>query len=103
MSKFFNDTMRSLEQAIEIEKGNVPLTERKGMAAPTYYVEEEESVKFDDLLQEQLKDPEFKKAWDEIQPEMNAIRRSIKKCNKRELRRQRKRRRERMEINKWLK
>ena len=103
MSNFYNDTMHSLEQAIEIEKGNVPLTERKCMAAPTYYVEEEDSVKFDDLLQEQLKNPEFKKEWDAIQPEMNAIKRSIKKRNKRELRRQRKRRRERMEINKRLK
>lgn len=73
------------------------------MAAPTYYVEEEESVKFDDYLNEKLKDPEFKKEWDAIQPEMNAIRRDIKKRYKRDLRRQRKRRRERMEINKRLK
>ena len=56
-----------------------------------------------EYLNEKLKDPEFKKAWDEIQPEMNVIRRSIKKRNKRELRRQRKRRRERMEIDKRLK
>lgn len=31
---------------------------------------------FNDLLQEQLKDPEFKREWDELQPErelMNAI------------------------------
>lgn len=56
-----------------------------------------------EYLNEKLKDPEFKKAWDEVQPEMNAIRRNIKKCNRRELRRERKRRRERMEINKRLK
>ena len=103
MSKFFKDTMRSLEQAIEIEKGNIPLTERKGMAAPTYYVAEEHTSELQQLIQEQLKDPEFKKAWNEIQPEMNAIRRSIKKCHKRDLRRQRKRRRERKEIDKRLK
>lgn len=103
MSKFFKDTMRSLEQAIEIEKGNIPLTERKGMAAPTYYVAEEHTSELQQLIQEQLKDSEFKKAWNEIQPEMNAIRRSVKKCNKRELRRQRKRRRERKEIDKRLK
>ena len=30
MSNFFNDTMRCLTQAIEIEKGNIPLTERSG-------------------------------------------------------------------------
>ena len=58
---------------------------------------------FQEYLNEQLKNPEFKKAWDEIQPEMNAIRRNIKKCNKREQRRQRKRRRKRMEIDKRLK
>ena len=56
-----------------------------------------------EYLNEKLKDPEFKKAWDEIQPEMNAIRRDIKKRHKRDLRRERKRRRERMEINKRLK
>ena len=35
MSKFFDDTMQGLLQAIEIEKGNIPLTERKGMPAST--------------------------------------------------------------------
>ena len=29
---------------------------------------------FQDYLQEQLKDPEFKKEWDDIQPEMDVIR-----------------------------
>lgn len=29
---------------------------------------------FQDLLKEQLKDPEFKKEWDDIQPEMDVIR-----------------------------
>ena len=32
------------------------------------------NMKFDDYLQEQLKDPEFKKEWDDIQPEMDVIR-----------------------------
>ena len=31
-------------------------------------------MKFDDYLQEQLKKPEFKKEWDDIQPEMDVIR-----------------------------
>ena len=31
-------------------------------------------MKFDDYLQEQLEDPEFKKEWDDIQPEMDVIR-----------------------------
>ena len=34
-------------------------------------------MKFDDYLQEQLKDPEFKKEWDDIQPEMDIIRAMI--------------------------
>ncbi len=35
------------------------------------------NIKFDDYLQEQLKDPEFKKEWDDIQPEMDVIRAMI--------------------------
>lgn len=103
MSKFFKDTMHSLIEAVEIMNGNIPLTECKGMAAPTYYVAEEHTSELQQLIQEQLKNPEFKKAWDEIKPEMNAIRRSIKKRHKRDLRRERKRRRERKEIDKRLK
>ena len=34
-------------------------------------------MKFDDYLQEQLKNPEFKKEWDDIQPEMDVIRAMI--------------------------
>ncbi len=34
-------------------------------------------MKFDDYLNEQLKDPEFKKEWDDIQPEMDVIRAMI--------------------------
>lgn len=32
------------------------------------------NMKVDDYLQEQLKNPEFKKEWDDIQPEMDVIR-----------------------------
>jgi len=35
------------------------------------------NMKFDDYLQEQLKDPDFKKEWDDIQPEMDVIRAMI--------------------------
>ena len=38
MSKIFDDTLQGLMQAIEIEKENIPLTERSGMPAPTFYV-----------------------------------------------------------------
>ena len=34
-------------------------------------------MRVDDYLEEQLKDPEFKKEWDDIQPEMDVIRAMI--------------------------
>ena len=38
------------------------------------YAKQEEKA---DILQEQLKDPDFKKEWDDIQPEMDVIRAMI--------------------------
>lgn len=35
------------------------------------------NMRVDDYLQEQLKNPEFKKEWDDIQPEMDVIRAMI--------------------------
>mgnify|MGYP000218834588 CR=1 FL=1 len=40
MSKFFNDTMQGLLEALEIERGSVPLEEKSNMESPTYYVAE---------------------------------------------------------------
>ncbi|MCD8096553.1 MAG: helix-turn-helix domain-containing protein [Lachnospiraceae bacterium] len=40
MGDFYDDTMQGLLEAIEIERGNISLTERKDMPAPTYYVAE---------------------------------------------------------------
>lgn len=51
MSKLFDDTMQGLLEAIEIENGNVPLVERKGMAAPTYYVPDGEKVLIDEFIE----------------------------------------------------
>lgn len=34
---------------------------------------------FDELLERRLQDPDFKKEWDKIQPEMNAIRKQIER------------------------
>ena len=51
MSKFFDDTMQGLLQAIEIEKGNIPLTERKGMLAPTFYVSSDDKELVDKLIE----------------------------------------------------
>ena len=51
MSKFFEETMRGLLEAVEIEKGKVKLTERKGMPAPTYYVAEDNNELIDKIIE----------------------------------------------------
>lgn len=51
MSQFFEDTMQGLLEAVEIEKGNIPLTERKGMPAPTYYVSDDDKKLVDNLIE----------------------------------------------------
>lgn len=38
MSNFFEETMQGLLEAAEIAKGNITLTERKNIPAPTFYV-----------------------------------------------------------------
>lgn len=48
---FFEDMEKSLLEAIEIEKGNVPLVERKGMAAPTYYIPDGEKALIDQFVE----------------------------------------------------
>ena len=42
MGKIFEDTMRGLLEAVEMEKGNVTLTEKKGMPAPTLHIADNE-------------------------------------------------------------
>lgn len=51
MSSFFDDTMQGLLEAVEIEKGSVPLTEKKGMPAKTFYVSDEDKKLVDDLIE----------------------------------------------------
>lgn len=51
MSKFFDDTMQGLLEAIEIEKGSIPLTERKEMEAPTFYVSDSDTELIDCLVE----------------------------------------------------
>lgn len=51
MSKFFDDTMQGLLEAVEIEKGNISLTERKGMPAPTYYISDNDKELVDKLIE----------------------------------------------------
>lgn len=51
MNNFFDDTMQGLLQAVEIEKGNIPLAGRKGMAAPTYYIPDGEKALIDQFVE----------------------------------------------------
>lgn len=51
MNKFFDDTMQGLLEAIEIEKGNIPLTEKPNMAAPTFYVAEDSTELIDKVVE----------------------------------------------------
>lgn len=51
MSKFYNDTMKGLLEAVEIEKGHIPLTERTDMPAPTFYVADNERELVDKLIE----------------------------------------------------
>jgi DNA-binding XRE family transcriptional regulator len=48
---FYEDMEKSLLEAIEIEKGNVPLKERKNMLAPTYYVPDDDEAVIDKLIE----------------------------------------------------
>lgn len=45
MSKFFEDTLKGLKQAVEIEKGNIPMGEVKGLPAKTLRVKMPQSMK----------------------------------------------------------
>lgn len=51
MSNFFDDTMQGLLEAVEIEKGTIPLSERKDMAAPTFYVSNSDTELIDRLIE----------------------------------------------------
>lgn len=42
MGNFFEDTMQGLLEAVEIEKGNVPLVQKDNMLAPTFTVSNKE-------------------------------------------------------------
>ena len=50
MSKFCEDTMQGLMEAVEIQKGNLPLTELEGATAPTYYVAETDAELIDQII-----------------------------------------------------
>jgi len=45
MSKFFEETMQGLLEAVTIEKGKMPLAEKKDMPAPTFVAAEKYGIK----------------------------------------------------------
>ena len=51
MSKYFDDTMQDLLEAVEIEQRNIPLSERDGMPAPTYYISDNDKELVDKLIE----------------------------------------------------
>lgn len=50
MSKFFDETMQGLLEAVAIEKGDTPLVEKKDMPAPTFIASEKEKELIDELI-----------------------------------------------------
>ncbi len=48
---FFEDMEKSLLEAIEMEKGNIPVKERKGMAAPTFYATNDDEILIDKIVE----------------------------------------------------
>ena len=50
MSNFFDDTMQGLLEAVEIEKRNIPLTQKENMPAPTFIVSDEEKKLIDEMV-----------------------------------------------------
>ncbi len=47
---FYEDMEKSLLQAIVMEKGEIPLTERKNMPAPTFVAENKEKELIDEVV-----------------------------------------------------
>jgi len=50
MSKFFDETMQGLLEAVEMEKGYMPLVEKENMPALTYCVDKREEAIIDEYI-----------------------------------------------------
>ena len=77
---FYEDMEKSLLEAIEMEKENLPIKERKEMPAKTYYIFDDGYMcknNFRHTLKEELKKPEFKREWDSLHQEDKLIHRMI--------------------------
>ena len=49
MSKFFEDTMQGLLEAVAIDKGEIPLVEKSDMLATTFVADDIENKVIEDL------------------------------------------------------
>ena len=50
MGNFFDDTLQGLLEAVEIEKGNIPLVEKPNMPSPTFIATEQEEKLIDEMI-----------------------------------------------------
>jgi len=50
MSNFFDETMQGLLETVDINKGNVSLTEKKDMPAPTFIASDAEKALIDEVV-----------------------------------------------------
>lgn len=50
MSTFFEDTMQGLLEAVDMEKGNIPLEKKENMPAPTFIASEKEKELIDEVV-----------------------------------------------------
>lgn len=50
MSKFFDETLQGLLEAVAIEKGEIPLTLKENMSAPTFYVAEKDILLIEEMV-----------------------------------------------------
>lgn len=51
MSKFFEETMQGLLEAVAIDKGEIPLSEKEDMPAPTFVADDREKKLIDEIVQ----------------------------------------------------
>lgn len=50
MSKFFDETMQGLLEAVAMEKGEIPVIEKEGLPAPTYVAADKEKKIIDEIV-----------------------------------------------------
>lgn len=50
MSQFFDDTMQGLLEAVEMEKGHIPMIQKEGMPAATFIAADKEKELIDELI-----------------------------------------------------